>query len=506
MNRRTFGWLFIALAMSFVAVNAFAQKNDSIAVGIPGDAKSLDPHQATDTMSFTIAAQINEPLVTMDGKTKQLVPVLAERWDIVDPQTYKFYLKKGVKFHNGDEMTADDVMFSLKRAATTSVHSKSWGKYIDPEGFKVIDKYTVIVKTKGPVGGFLASMKHPYASIFSKKAVENGGKEYFRNPVGTGPFMFKSWTKGEKIELTAFADYHGKKPAYKNLTFLILPDDSSRVIALETKKADMIYAVPASDYERLSKSSKLKVVNSQGLRLLFLGMNMQKKPLDDARVRLAIDYAINKEAYNQVVYQGQADIPAGPLLPAAAFDPKDAAPVPFDPAKAKALLAEAGYPNGMTLNLWVGNFQDRVNGATVIQSMLAQVGIKVNIQVFESASFNTKMAGTDHELFISQWGMQTNRDAGNYWTSIFHSSSIGTNNWALLKDSSLDANLNKTASTVDAKERDALLQKVWDRLSELHPIVPLTVPNELYGASKNLIGVENLCDGQINSLLNLSMK
>ena len=128
-------------------------------------------------------------LFRSDGKTKELVPVLAERWEILDPQTYKFYLKKDVKFHNGEELTAEDVVFSLKRATSNeSVHAGSKGRSIDPDGLEIIDKYTVIVKTRGPVGGWLASMKHPYASIYNKKAVEAAGKNYFRNPVGTGPF------------------------------------------------------------------------------------------------------------------------------------------------------------------------------------------------------------------------------------------------------------------------------------------------------------------------------
>ena len=504
MKRNVFA-LFALLLLS-VASTGFAKGLETLMVGLPGDAKSLDPHQATDTMSFSVAKHINEPLVTVDGKTKQLVPVLAERWEIVDPQTYRFHLRKGVKFHNGDELTADDVVFSLKRAATTSVHAGSSGKYIDPEGFQIIDKYTVIVKTRGPVGGWLESMKHPYASIFSKRAVEEGGKEYFRNPVGTGAFRFKSWVKGERVELTTFQDYHGKKPAFNDLIFIVLPDDSSRVIALETGKADMIYAVPASDYERLNSSSNVKVVMGQGLRLLYLGMNTQKKPLDDGRVRLAIDLAINREAYGAVVYQGKFTAPAGPLVPASTFLPAKAAITPFDQAKAKKLLAEAGYPDGLTLSLWTGNFQDRVNGATVIQSMLAQVGIKVNIQVFESGSFNTKMNGTDHDLYISQWGMQTTRDAGNWWRSLFHSSSIGSNNWALLKDSVVDGELDREQAVVDATERTTHLAKIWDRLVELRPIVPLVVPSELYGARKNLVGVEDLCDGQINYLGNLTLK
>ena len=499
-----------ALAMGILAATAaacFAAGMESFTAGFPGDAKSLDPLQAVDTMSFAITRHINEPLVTVDGKTKQLVPVLAEKWEILDPQTYKFYLKKGVKFHNGEELTAEDVVFSLKRAASpASVHAGSRGKYIDTEGFQILDRYTVIVKTRGSVGGWLESMKHPYASIFSKKAVESAGAEYFRNPVGTGPFKFKSWVKGERVELEAFDGYHGKKPNFRNFTILVLPDDSSRVIALETGKVDMIYAVPPSDFDRLNTSSAVKVVKAPGLGLIYLGMNTSKKPLDDPKVRLAIEYAVNKEAYDAVVYQKKSVQPAGPLLPASTFTPADAKPYPYDPAKAKALLAEAGYSNGLTLNLWISNFQDRVNGATVVQSMLAQVGIKVNIQVFEAGVFDGKVKTNEQDLIISTWGMQTNRDAGQFWLSLFHSASVGSTNWTVLRDPEVDAGIDKVNATVDAAERKALFQKIWDRLDALHPMVSLSVPSELYGARKDLVGLENFYDGRLNYLGDLSLK
>ncbi|WP_448807814.1 ABC transporter substrate-binding protein [Aminobacterium mobile] len=501
------GLLFAVAMLTIVATTGFAAGMDTLTVGFPGDAKSLDPHKATDTMSFAVIRHINEPLVTVDGKTKELVPVLAERWEILDDQTYKFYLKKGVKFHNGEELTAEDVVFSLKRAASPeSLFAKSRGAYIDPEGFEIIDKYTLIVKTRGPIGGWLESMKHPYANIFNKKAVEEAGDEYFRNPVGTGPFEFKSWVKGERIELTAFEDYHGKKPNFKNLNILILPDDSSRVIALETGSVDMIYAVPPSDYDRLKDSSKVKVVNAPGLRILYLGMNNDKKPLNDPRVRLAIDYALNKDAFNEIVYQGNSVKPYGPLPTASTFTPANTEPCPYDPEKAKALLAEAGYPDGITLELWTGNFRDRVSGATVIQSMLAQVGIKVNIQVFESGVLDGKAKGKDHDMVIATWGMQTNRDAGMYWVGLFHSGAIGSSNWARMNDSVFEPILNKAQITVNAKERAALLQQAWDRLYEVHPIVPLAIADEIYGGRKDLVGMEDFADGQLNYLGDLSIQ
>ncbi len=500
-------FMVASLLLGIAAVGGAAEI-EQFNMGLAADAKNLDPHRATDTMSFTVLKHVQEPLYTVDGRTKELVPVLAERYEMIDPQTYKFFLRQGVKFHNGEEMTAEDVVFSLKRVTEKeSVHSGNKGRQIDPEGFEIVDKYTVIVRTRSLIGGFLEGMKHPYASIFSKKAVEEGGEEYFRNPVGTGPFRFKSWTKGERVELERFDDYHGKKANIKKLTFLVIPDDSSRSIALETGKLDMMYAVPPNDVTRLNEGAKTKVVSGPGLRLIYLGMNNQKKPFDDPKVRLAMQYAVNKEAYGQVVYQGNSVVPFGPLVPASTFAPKDAAPYPYDPAKAKELLKEAGYPDGFTVELMSSSLQDYVNGATVLQSMLGQFGIKVNIQVFEPGAMNSRIStiGSDHDIFISQWGMQTSRNAGDYWYSLFYSTSIPSSNWVRLNDPVLDDLLNKAQTTMEVEDRNVALQKVWDHLGALNPMVPLVVPNELYGARKDLVGVEDLADGQINYLGNLSL-
>ncbi len=499
--------LFILTLLLAFAAPLRAANLETLNVGLPGDAKTMDPLKAVDTMSFAVIKHINETLVTVDGKTKEIVPVLAERWEILDPQTYKFYLKRGVKFHNGEEFTADDVVYSFQRALSSeSVYAKSKAKCIDPKGFEIIDKYTVIVKTLGPVGGWLESMKHPYASIFSRKAVEAAGKEYFRNPVGTGPYKFKRWVKGERLELTAFEDYHGAKPKSKNINFLVISDESSRVIALETGKADLIYQVPTSEFERINEEGRVKAIKAPGHNLIYLGMNTQKGALKDPRVRMAIEYAVNKEAYAQVVYQGKAVPPLGPLVPSSTFTPDHPKVHPYDPARAKELLKEAGYPDGLTLELWISSYQDRVDGATVLQSMFAQAGIKINIIVMESGVFDDKVKTNAQDMIISTWGMQTNRDAGQFWLSLFHSTSIGSTNWTVLKDKTIDEAIDLANSSVDPAGRKTAFQKVWDRLDEVHPFVSLAVPNELYGGRKDLVGMEDFCDGRLNYLGNLTIE
>ena len=497
--------LVLCFSLILALPGAAMAAKDTLRVGVAVDAKNLDPQNSVDTFSFSVIRQIYEPLFTIDGKTKELVSVLVDKYEMLDDVTYKFYLKKGVKFHNGEELTSEDVLFSLERILKDSVFAKSRGQFFDPKGFQIVDKYTLIMKTSAPMGAFLGTMKHPYASIMSKKAVTTAGKEYFRNPVGTGPYKFKNWVKGENIELERFEDYHGKKGNFKNMNFVVLPDNSSRMIALETGKVDMIYAVPYADYDRLMKENKVKVVEAPGLVLLHVGMNTQKGALKDPRVRLAIEYAINKEAYNQVVYNGHATVPLGPLPTACMWFPKDAKAYGYDPEKAKALLKEAGVKN-LKLSLWAINAQDRVDGATLIQAMLSQVGIQVEIQIIENAMFDDRLRKGEHDMYIGTWGMQTNRDAGVFWQSLFTISSSGSTNKTFLKDEVVDKDIQVAMATIDDAKRIPVFEKIFKRLNDLHPMVYLSHANEIYAGSKDLVGMEDLYDGKVNYLGNLSFK
>nr|WP_155801406.1 ABC transporter substrate-binding protein [Jonquetella anthropi] len=497
--------LCAALAGCLMASPLAAKNMEHFSLGVADDVKTLDPMMASDTMSFSVALHMFEPLVNVDGHTKQLVPVLAEKWEMLDDHTYKFYLRHGVKFHNGEEMKASDVIFSVKRFAQESIFKGSTGKFIDPDGCEIVDDYTVLIRTKGPVGGFLENMKLPAFTICSEKAVNELGKEYFRNPVGTGPFKFVSWSKGDKLELEAFDDYWGEKPAFKKLSIAVLPDDSSRVIALETGKVDMIYMVPASDMDRINADGKAKVVEAPGLNLTYMGMNTQSPKLSDPRVRQAIEYAIDKNVYNAVVYQGHAAVPAGPLVPASTFTPKTAVDWSFNLEKAKKLMAEVGDAAPKKLTLWVSNMQERIDGATVIQSMLAQIGIQLDIQVFESSVFYDNLKSGKQELFISRWGMQTNRDSGKYWNGLFNSDAIGNTNDTRTNNPEIDKLINESTHTIDADARNAMFEELWVKLNDYQSIVPLAVANELYGGRVDLVGMENFCDGRLNYLGRLTL-
>ena len=243
----------------------------------------------------------------------------------------------------------------------------------------------------------------------------------------------------------------------------------------------MVYGVPANDVERLNSSKTVRAVEAPGLILMHLFVNTQKKPFDDPKVRWAVEYAVNKEAYAQVVYEGRCAPAIGPIMPASTFVPEKARPYPYDPAKARELLKEAGYPDGFTAELWIANFPDRLSGATVLQSMLAEVGIKVNVTVYEAGVFDSLGKSKDYDMAIRTVGMQTSRDAGMYWHMMFHSSSIGGYNWCQLNDSEIDRLIDSANMEMNADKRKATLEAIWDRLDELHPDITLAIPTSFTG-------------------------
>ena len=503
--------LALSLAFAFAcAAAAFAvPRGEELRIGVTTDAKNFDPQNSIDTFSFSMDRQIYEPLFTFDGKTRKLIPVLAESYEVLDDCTYKFHLRKGVKFHNGDELTAEDVVYSYQRLLdkSRSLFAKSRVEWVDPNGFEIIDKYTLIMRTPRPFGALLQSMKHPCNSIFCKRAVEEAGADFFRKPCGTGPYKLIKWVKGERAEMEAFDDYWGEKPYAKKLTFLVLPDDSTRVIALETGRVDMIYGVPAADYDRLENNKDVKVVKNPGLVLLHMGMNMKSPKLKDPRVRHALDLAINKEAYIQVVYGGNGRVGRGPLPEASTFFPENPRPWPYDPEKAKKLLAEAAKDDpslkNLELELWVINGADRINGATVIQNMLAEVGIKIKVVVYENAVISDKIREGKQELYVATWGMQTNRDPGTYWQNHFTNKAVDNINDSRFRDDLTNDYIVKGQSSLNEAERDKYYGLAFDRINEIHPWVYLCLADELIGARKDLVGVEDLVDGKINYLGNL---
>lgn len=481
--------------------NAWGAVKDTLVVALTSDAKTLDPQATNDTSSSSTLIQMYEPLLEF-SKDKKMIPLLAESWEQIDPLSYKIVLRKGVKFHNGDELTADDAIFSLHRMTLpSSAPVKSYGDNIDPEGFKKIDDYTFIVKTKVPMTAFLGNLSHSSAYIMNKKVVEAEGENYGNHPIGTGPFVFVSKVKGDRTIMERFDDYWGEKAKTKTLIYRCIPEANSKVIELETGNVDIIYNVPYTDIERLKKENKVDIVATPGMNITYLGLNTQTKPFDDPKVRKAISLAIDKESLNEVVYNSYATVPTGPFLPKHLYYPENPGKFIYEPEESKKLLAEAHFPKDYQMTIWTNDRKERIDSATIIQAQLAEVGINAEVQILEWGTFLEKLKSGNLPAFIIGWAASDSNPDPDIWVSgPFHSKNAGPSNRVWLKDSLVDELIDKGKVTPDGAERGEIYTALWNRLNDLTAWVYLSTPNEVYGKGKNVRGADDLYKGIINRL------
>ena len=496
---RVFLLVLSVLLTAVFCGGAMAEPKDTIVVGMAADAKSLDPQMTNDTTSSTYLIQIYEPLFDFT-KDKELVGLLAESWKKLDDTTYEITLRKGVKFHNGDELTADDAVFTLQRMTTPKAAAvKSYGANIDPEGLKVVDKYTFQVKSTTPMASFLAYLNHSSAYIMNRKVVEAAGDEYGKEPVGTGPFKFASMLKGDHVTFERFEDYWGEKPKFKTLKLRTIPEVTSRVIELETGNIDLAYGLPNNDFKRLKDEGKVSVYNKPGLSITYMGFNTRTPPFDNPEVRRAITIAIDREAALDVVFQGLGQVPTSPLLPINNYFPAPV-PVEYDPDKAKEMLEKAGVKD-LSFTIYTNENKQRKDYAEVIQSMLSELDIKVEIQVLEWGTFLDQLKSGKLPVFMIGWAASSpNPDPDAYIKGAMHSKFAGPSNRVWLKDDQVDELLDKGTVTEDGPERAEIYTQFCNRVNELNPWCYLAIADTLYGTNKALKGADDFYRGTINRL------
>ena len=311
-------------------------------------------------------------------------PALAESYEIVSDTEWVFKLRQGVKFHNGQEVKAADVKASLE-LCKESPQVSQYGDAV--ESVEVIDDYTVKITTNGPHSGLLTDLSHHGNAILPADLIASG-HDFNKEPIGTGPYKFVAWNKGESIELEANEDYWGGAPAIKHVTWKIIPEGSSRTMALEAGEVDMIIEVESTDLSRLQDNPDIVTVNEPGTGHNWVMINNEKAPFDNVDFRRAIDAAVDKNAVVQVALNGQGSVSDSMLPECFPGVVTDGAPT-YDPEKAKSLLAEAGYADGFTTNIiTISGMSDML---TAIANMLDEVGIHCNIQQVDSATNNQYM-------------------------------------------------------------------------------------------------------------------
>lgn len=463
----------------------------TLVVANAADGRTLDPHKCNDSSSSNLIYPIYEPLVRYNFDTGELVPVLIESWEQIDDISYKFVLKKGVKFHNGEEMKASDVKFSFERATSPEgVPVQYIMKIVDPEGLEIVDDYTIIIRTMYPFTPFMGYMPYVGAVIVSEKEFTDN-PDAASQPVGTGPFVFEQWKKGDRATYTRFEEYHGKAPAYEKLIIRAIPEANSRLIELETGGVDIALQLTPNDLKRVEEHENLQLLSSPTTVYVDLVFNTAKAPFDNLKFRQALDYAIDEEGINAAIYRGAAQYTPGPVTPNQKYFDDSEPNCRYDLEKAKALLAESGVDiTGRKFVITINENQVRIDMAQIIQTQLKELGMEVELQVLENATFldYIKSEAADEDMFINGWGAVGFPEPDNNIYGPLHSSQIPNNNSGDYSNPILDEMLDRSRELSDGPEREALIKDIQKLIRDEVPF--LTISNQY-----NYVGVQSYISG-----------
>ena len=479
----------LALATGVLAFAlATAAQAQQLKVGLKAEPSSIDPHYHNLGPNNAMASSIYGSLILQNHK-QQLLPGLAESWRVVDDLTWVFKLRKGVKFHDGGDFTADDVLFTFARAGNVPNSPSGFGTYTRGKTLTKIDSHTIRIATKKPYP--LMPNEISVIPIVSKQAAQGASTADYNSgkaAVGTGPYRFVEWVPNDRLILKRFDGYWGDKPDFADIRIQPIKSGPARVAALLAGDVDFIDNVPTPDLGRLRKEKD--IVLSQGIsnRVIYLHMDQArddspfvkgrdgekiKNPLKDVRVRQALSLAINRQVIADRVMEGLS-IPAGQLLPEGFFgvSPNMKVP-PYDPAGAKKLLAEAGYAKGFAMTIHGPN--DRyINDAKIAEAvaqMLTRVGLKMEVQTmpkavyFKRASRGGPNKTPEFSFILVGWGSGTG-EASSPLKSLLHtydkSQGFGASNRGRHSDAEVDKLIEEALATVNDEKREKLLQKATE--------------------------------------------
>jgi len=434
-------------------------------VALESDVVTLDPPMFTDVYSNYVSSQIHETLFQVDYDMK-LAPMLAEKLEQPNETTYLITLKKGIKFHNGEELTADDVKFSFARVMDPATKSPRAWQLTDavesPDKIEAVDKNTVKITLKSPFGPFQDRLTAGALSILNKKAVDAAGDDYAHRPVGTGPFKFTEWKTGEYTKVARNDDYWGEKAKLDQITFRPIPDANTRMAELESNGIDYLMQIPSEEVARLQQEAKYNLQEVEAINISYMAYNTQKAPLTDAKLRQAISYAIDKKEINDTIYAGRGKVAISPLNPSNwAYNP-NVEPYNYDPAKAKALVKESGY-NGEPLEIAYNQATELPKVAERIQAQVQEnIGVKIVLKPMEWGAFLQYIRGGDaHQMFLLGWNGGADPDGILF--PLFHSKNWGAaGNRAFYKNEKVDDLLIKAQTTVKQDDRKALYMEAQD--------------------------------------------
>ncbi len=505
---RTFQLAVAALALALAAL-AHAQKEREVSIGLQAAITSIDPHYHNLSPNNSLLLHVFEPLVKRDANQK-LVPGLATSWKAIDDLTWEFKLRKNVRWHDGSPFTAEDVVFTFNRVPNVPNSPSSFATFTKPiVEVKVTDPHTLIFKTAAPHVLLPSDMGSVYivSKLHGEKAATadyNSGKA----AIGTGPYKFVEYVPNQRVVLKANYGYWGGEEPWDKVTFKILTSSAARVAALLSGDVQMIETVPTSDIGNLSKDKKYALADKVSNRVIYVHLNqrtdtpppfvtakdgkaLEKNPFKDPRVRKALSMAVNRDAIAERIMEKRS-VPAAQLLPDIfPGTSKKLKPVKYDPAGAKKLLAEAGYPNGFALTLH-GTNNRYINDANIVQAIAqfySRAGIDAKVETMPSSVYFTRATKGDFGYMLLGWGTESG-EQGSSLRSLLATydaaKGMGTTNRARYSNAELDRRIAEAMSTMDDKKREAMIQQAAEVAMNDTALIPIHYEVSTWATAREL--------------------
>lgn len=453
---------------------------DTLTIALPVEPATLDPFEHSNQNGFICTTLITEPLIKKNDDG-ELIPWLAESWEFTDDTTLTMKLKTGVTFHDGSTMTAEDVRFTLCKLAESSFSKALFGS-IDVENTKTVGDSAIEIKLLYPYAPLLEAFTTPRAGIISETIYnEMGGESFARHPVGTGPMQFKQWVTGDRIEFEEYEGYWGEKPAFKNFVARVIVEGSSRTIELETGGVDIAFELAPADWQRVNDNPDIQLISGNTRGVSYLCLNNSLEPVKgNLKLRQAMAYGLDMANLVQAAWQGTADV-ATSYYAENIMGHKAEGPFPYDPQKAKELLAEAGYPDGIDLTYMT--YESAINQAfaEVLQNMWGKIGINLSVEFLDLATFTEKNnAGEITMALMTNTAALDDPDPALIAWPGYRTISLRHG------DDHIDELLEKGKSTYDEAERIKTYQELQDYLWENLYTIPIAYPRGAFGARSNV--------------------
>ena len=476
-----YGFILIVVLLIFLPFSVEAQKI-VIAQGV--DVDTLEPNLVMTTPTHVVYINLFDSLVHRDRDFRS-VNRLATSYKDVSPTTWRFNLRKGVTFHNGEPFNAECVKFSFERIYAPDSKSRNKGFFSTIDSIKIIDDYTIDVITKKPDPILPARLAHLWI-IPPKYYKEVGPANFSQNPVGTGQFKFVKWIKDDRIILERNENYwDGAHKTIKELDFRCIPETQARLAALETGEGDIATNIPPDLAKRVSTKGKFEFRSTPVARVIHLQLSTNREsPLLNKKVRQAINYAVDKDSIIKHILEGYGE-KLSSISPKLVFGyDTSLKPYPYDPKKAKQLLSEAGYPNGfeIEMNSPTGRYMRDKEVCQAIAGQLSKVGIKVDLKMVEWATYLDIIATRKSApIYLFGWGLVTADPDSWYWANLHSGEPFSQTN-----DKELDRILEQARSEMDSKKREKSYHEAQRLVHDQAYLCVLYQTKDLYGVNKRI--------------------